>query len=116
MMADIELISKEEKEFIQQYYDTLKLYQEKSSKVVSTKISMSYAILNKLPLKSVVFHPLSIYYLQDQEKPHAPTYESIKNTIQEIIEFELYAEDCILSGAELTLLIKHFKGFAIETA
>lgn len=110
MMADIELISKEEKEFIQQYYNTLKFYQEQSSKVVYTRIPMTYAILNKLPLKSVVFHPISIVYA---EKPETLDFDHIKNTIQEIIEFELYADECVLSGSELTLLIKHFKTFSL---
>lgn len=112
MMADIELISKEEKEFIQLYYTTLRSYQERSAnKLVYTRIPMTYAILNKLPLKTVVFHPISIVYA---EKLEQPTFEHIKKAIQDIIEFELYAEECLLSGSDLTLLIKHFKSFGLQ--
>lgn len=108
-MAEIELISKEEQEFIRQYFSTLKSFQDKNSEqVVYTKIPMSYAILNKLSLKNIVFHPISIGYAE-QMGSKIMDLDVIKKTIQDIIEYELYTDENVLTAAELQLLIKHFQ-------
>jgi hypothetical protein len=107
----LEKISDEEKEFIEQYAVRLKKEQDKVNKdelIVYTKIAMSYAIKNKLPYLSLVFHPCSIatrkyYDSEDLDWGYV--------LFEKIIIWETSQEKTYLAQNELDAVIKHFRSF-----
>lgn len=106
---EIEKISDEEKEFIEQYTVRLQQEQDKVNAeefIVYTKIPMSYAVKNKLPYLSLVFHPCSLarrkYYDPEETDWGYVIFENV-------IVWELAQEKTYLSQKELNAVIKHFR-------
>jgi len=103
----IKLTSKEEKDFAAAYVTKLNAIQRecKTDLIFYTKISMKYAIKNKLLFLNLVFHPLSLssrkYYIP-------PSKPKMKNVLEKIILAEI-EQSPNLTKDELLATIKHFR-------
>ena len=105
----IELISNEEKKFIEQYSIRLLSEQNKVNKdeiIVYTRVTMQYAVQHKLCYIPLVFHPCSIarrQYFQNEDT------SNLKELFQNIIVWETTQQKTYLSQAQLEVAIKHFR-------
>lgn len=112
MSDGLESITKEEETFLQVYTDKLKTLQslaDAKEDIVYTKIPMTYAVLNKLMILNLAFHPLSLSNRKSFETPISNS-TAIKKTIEEIIVFETTKNKTFLTSEELAKVIKHFRG------
>ena len=108
-MEEVELISREEKEFIEFYCNKIKsLQHDDNNSIVYTRIPITYAIINKLFSPSIIFHPISLAYKAKEEALSLSLVE-IKQAIEEIIVHELTSKEPSLERKELDKLIKHFR-------
>ncbi len=105
-----DLIIGQEKNFIQEYHAKLKVLQNTipDDWTYYTKVTISTAVLNNFYELNVLFHPQSLSKHKTWSKP-AISDKELKETLQDIITYELSTESWLLSQIELEKTILLFR-------
>lgn len=105
-----DLVVGQEKNFIHEYHAKLKVLQNTipDDWTYYTKITISTAVLNNFYELNVLFHPLSLNKHKTWSKPTVTDLE-LKNTLQEIITYELTTTTGLLTQIELEKTIQLFR-------
>lgn len=108
MPIKLSLDAPEEKSFAEQYGIRLKQEQQKVSDdvILYTKITMAYAIKQKLCFLELAFHPKSIATRKYFEKEQT---DNVLRTLEDIIVWETTKEKTYLSKEQLDRTIQHFR-------
>jgi hypothetical protein len=107
---NLHLISSSDNDFFQEYTQKLKAFQELAGDklTVYTRITISYALVNDLQIMNLLFHPKSIGFSDNGQIPEY-SLKKTKETIEEIIQYELTSSDFKLTTSELEKTIRHFR-------